>query len=1124
MSNQIENNLKKLNSYVFGLDIGIASVGWAVLAENRIVATGVRAFNKAETAKEGESLNLARRQARLTRRRIQRKAVRLKRLVRILKKYELTDNGQLFKKNIIVTDNVWQLRVDALNRLLTPLEWARVIYHISKHRGFHWVSKAEERKATGDEKSEGGRVKQGLNATKALMQEKNYRTTAEMLMQEFPSAQRNKNGEYTKAISRVLLAEELAQLFISQRAMGNVLASPELEFEILGSGDKKTGNLWEQKPSLSGEQLLKMLGKCTFEKNEFRAPKASFTAERHVWLTKLNNTRVYENGVVRPLTEKEHTVALQLPYLQASDLTYKQIRAAWQKSGLEVDNIQFAHLNYGYKNSQTADKKPSDPESERIVKLAAWQELKKGFNDAGLKLEWEKMAGDALCGKPQLLDQIAWILSVYKEESEVLQELKKLEIPGGQAGIDILLGMSFDKFHALSLKALYQIVPLMEQGKRYDEAVALIPAYLHHSQIQHDIDHHKTKYLPSFYEGRDKNGALRFAEDLNVPRNPVVLRALNQARKVVNALIKEYGSPLSVHIELARDLSKPFDERQQISRDQKAFGEKNQNDKNQFEEMFGRQPSGQEFEKYRLYREQNGKCIYSLQAINLDRLLEPGYVEIDHALPYSRSFDDSKNNKVLALTHENRNKGNRTPYEYLDGASNSQQWIYFSEFVNSNKAYRLAKQSRLLRKNFGTTEANEFKDRNLNDTRYICKFFKNFVETHLALADTSSAKRCVVVSGQLTSFLRARWGLIKNRAQSDRHHALDAIVVAACTHSMVQRLSNYAKNKELQQVKTGFVDVETGEIIDPVQFAKLNAHFPEPWPGFRNEVMLRVFEDNATVLHQTIKAFATYSELELQNLKPLFVSRAPQRRNSGAAHKDTIYGQRESLKPTGEVTQKVALANLTLKMLDDLIEPHRNERLYEAIKVRLMQAGGKADKAFSKDKPLYKPSNKEGVQGPIVRSVTIKKKESGLPIRGGLAKNDTMLRVDVFTKLEKFYLIPVYVNHKAMGLPNKAIVQGKDESDWTLIDESFTFKFSLYPNDYINIVVKGKQETMGYFAGCDRSTGGLNLWAQDRSDKIGKDGLIRGIGVKVASEINKFEVDVLGNIYPSRPEVRHGLA
>lgn len=67
-------NDKQGNSITIGLDIGIASVGWAVLAPDRIVALGVRAFDKAETAKEGESLNLARRTARLMRRRLQRRA------------------------------------------------------------------------------------------------------------------------------------------------------------------------------------------------------------------------------------------------------------------------------------------------------------------------------------------------------------------------------------------------------------------------------------------------------------------------------------------------------------------------------------------------------------------------------------------------------------------------------------------------------------------------------------------------------------------------------------------------------------------------------------------------------------------------------------------------------------------------------------------------------------------------------------------------------------------------------------------------------------------------------------------------------------------------------------------
>ena len=131
--------------------------------------------------------------------------------------------------------------------------------------------------------------------------------------------------------------------------------------------------------------------------------------------------------------------------------------------------------------------------------------------------------------------------------------------------VDALLDIRFDKFSNLSLKALRQIVPFMEQGQRYDEAVANIPEYGHHSQL-HIVGAGEHKYLPPFYSGRDKNGRMVFNDDMDIPRNPVVLRALNQARKVVNALIKEYGSPHEVHIEMARDLSRPLDERRDIEK------------------------------------------------------------------------------------------------------------------------------------------------------------------------------------------------------------------------------------------------------------------------------------------------------------------------------------------------------------------------------------------------------------------------------------------------------------------------------------------------------------------------------------------------------------------------------
>lgn len=1105
---------------IFGLDIGIASVGWCVLGESRIIDLGVRCFDKAETAKEGDSLNLVRRMARLMRRRLRRRAWRLTKLARLLKREGLIDDAHLFQKQQPFSESLWQLRVAGLSRQLGNEEWVRVIYHLCKHRGFHWISRAEEKKAEADSKSEGGKVKQGLAGTAKLMKEKGYRSAAEMVLAEFPDAQRNKQGDYGKALSRVLLSEELTLLFRRQRELGNPRAGAKLEAAILGAGDRKSGLFWAQKPALAGNDLLKMLGKCTFEKQEYRAPKASFTAERHVWLTRLNNLRIVIDGRTRPLNEEERRIALPLPYQQAGDFSYKQLRSALVKTGALPDSFRFASFSY----AQQPDGKAKGPETAILVKLPAWQELRLTLKKAGLETEWQGMAGAATDGRPELLDSIAWVLSVFKDDEEVIAELRKLPLPTPDKMVDALLDIRFDKFHALSLKALRQIVPHMEAGLRYDEACA--QAGYHHSQL-HKVGEGEHKYLPPFYSGRDKDGRMVFSEDMGIPRNPVVLRALNQARKVVNALIRHYGSPDAVHIEMARDLSRPIDERRKVEKEQSEYRDRNDKDKALFAEQFGQPPKGVEFEKWRLYREQQGKCAYSLEPIDLTRLLEAGYVEVDHALPYSRSYDDSKNNKVLALAKENRDKGNCTPYEYLCGAENNPRWLRFAAYVESNKAYRLAKRSRLLRKDFGSEEAEEFRERNLNDTRYICKFFKNYVESHLQLAAGSKSKRCVVLSGQLTSFLRARWGLIKVRSDNDRHHALDAAVVAACSHSMVKRLADYSRRKELDAVREGFADPETGEIINSAMFQQLREHFPDPWPHFRDELIARLNIDDPALLRAEMERLGNYSAEALNTLRSLFVSRAPQRRNGGAAHKDTIYGQPERLKDQGGVTQKVPLSGLTLKDIDKLIDPHRNEKLYAAIRSRLEAHGGKGDKAFPPGNPLRKPDRSGEPTGPVVRTVTmVIDKLSGIPIRGGIAKNDSMLRVDVFKNKKdgKFHLVPVYIHHGvAKTLPDRAIVGGREEQDWTLIDDRFTYCFAINPNDLLRVKLNDGVR-FGYYAGCDRSTGAIHLWAHDRNQHVGKDGLIRSIGVKTALSLEKFNVDVLGNIYPAPPEARRGLA
>lgn len=1111
---------KQAITYDLGLDIGIASVGWCVLGEQHIVDLGVRAFDKAETEK-GESLNATRRTARLLRRRLRRRAWRLLKLARLFKREGLIADSQLFQQQTPIptpkkecTKSLWLLRVEALERQLSGEEWARVIYHLCKHRGFWFTRKAEA------EGSEGGKVKQGLDRTRKLIQEKGYRTVAEMMLAEFPENQRNKRGDYSQSLGRELLAEELKTLFQYQRDLGNPYTGADFEQRIL---HPETGLLWQQKPALSGEAMLNLIGKCTFEKAEYRAAKHTWSAERFVWLTKLNNLRISINGETRGLNGDERAAVINLPYEKAK-LTYKQLKAHLNKHGFGYWNETARFTGLNYKEGS------KDPEEAKLMELTGWHELRSTLEKADLKAEWQTISA-----QPALLNSIGSILSIYKTDDEIRTQLSKLSL--AEAVIEALLVVSFSDFVRLSLKALDGILPRMEQGQRYDQACD-VAGYKPRTLTDTTNSH----YLPAL--------------DDDAPNNPVVKRALNQTRKVVNAIIRQYGSPNRVHIEMARDLSRPLDERYKIEKAQKEFFDQNEKDRERFVVDFKRQPTSREFEKWKLYREQDCKCAYSLTGLDLHRVInDVGYAEVDHALPYSRSFDDSKNNKVLVLTRENRDKGNRTPYEYLNGADDSERWQKYQAFVLSNKKYRQAKRDRLLRRHFGKDEASEFKARNLNDTRYACRYFKNFVERNLKLS--GDEKRCVVVSGQLTSFLRARWGLAKLREGSDRHHAIDAAVVAACSHGMVQRLSNYARRKEMEHVKTGLVDIETGEVINTEMLNQLEAHFPRPWPHFEFELAVRAGLDRSTGkvnLALDGEEYAAhlialgYSEAMLAAARPLFVSRAPKRRNGGAAHKDTIYSARPTEDLPNRVTQKVALTDLKLSDVNEdpevctLIEPHRNEALYASLRERLEAFGGKADKAFAE--PFYKPT-RDGSQGPLVRTVTkVIPSLSGINLRGGVAKNDSMIRVDVFQKAGKYHLVPLYVQHRvAKELPNRAIVAAKEESEWTLIDETFEFCFSLYPNDLVRVVQKGKAPIVGYYRTTHSGTGNINIALQDRNlwderttsfklkqkseeavvpnDKMG---LIEGIGVKTALSLEKFNVDVLGNIYPAKPEVRRGLA
>lgn len=1078
-------------NYILGLDIGIASVGWTIVEiddkENpiRLIDLGVRVFERAEVPKTGDSLAAARRSARSIRRLIRRRAHRLLRARRLLKHEDVLKPEDFDENGFIklLPNTPWQLRAAALDRRLAPLEWAAVLLHLVKHRGYLSQRKNEEQTA---DKELGALLKGVADNTHAL-QAGNFRTPAELALNKFEKESghiRNQRGDYSHTFSRKDLQAELVLLFEKQKKFGNPYVSDDLKNGI-------ENLLMTQRPALSGDAIQKMLGHCTFEPAEPKAAKNTYTAERFIWLTKLNNLRILNQGSERPLTDTERTTLMDEPY-KKSKLTYAQVR---KLLGLD-DTAFFKGLRYGKDNAESAT----------LMEMKAYHAISRALEKEGLK---DKKS--PLSISPELQDEIGTAFSLFKTDEDITGRLKGCLQP---EILDALLKhISFDKFVQISLKALRRIVPLMEQGKRYDEACA--ETYGDHYGEKNSEE---MLYLPPIP-----------ADEI---RNPVVLRALSQARKVINAVVRRYGSPARIHIETAREVGKSKDERDKLDRQNNE--RKNDRDRRikDIQKYFGFDPKPKDILKLRLYEEQNGKCLYSNlksekgkclytgEAIELSRLFEDNYVEIDHALPFSRTWDDSLNNKVLVLKASNQNKGNQTPYEWLDGKNNSPKWREFVARVQSCNFPHSKKQRILLQK----FDEEGFKERNLNDTRYVNRFLCQFVADHMQL--TGKGKRCVFASnGQITNLLRGFWGLHKVRAENDRHHALDAVVVACSTVAMQQKITRFVRYKEMNAFDGKTVDKETGEVLHQ------KTHFPQPWEFFAQEVMIRVFgkpdgkpefeeADTPEKLRALlVEKVSSRPEAVHEYVAPLFVSRAPNRKMSGQGHMETVKSPKRL--DEGLSVLRVPLTQLKLKDLEKMVNREREPKLYEALKARLKAHKDDPAKAFAE--PFYK-HDKAGNPTQQVKAVRIEQvQKTGVWVRNrnGIADNATMVRVDVFEKGGKYYLVPIYSWQVAKGiLPDRAIIAFKDEEEWQLIDDSFNFKFSLHPNDLVEVITK-KARIFGYFASCHRGTGNINIRIHDLDNKVGKNGILEGVGVKTALSFQKYQIDELGKeIRPCRLKKR----
>lgn len=1072
--------------YKIGLDIGTTSVGWCVLntdvncEANRIIDMGVRIFDAAEHPKDGSSLAAPRRDARGARRRNRRHRHRMDRIKNLLQRENIISKNELTKLyNSNCLTDVYQIRYEALQRLLTKEEMARVLIHIAQRRGFKSNRKNE------DKKSDAGKLLTATNENVQYMQEKGYLTVGELLYKDekYSSVKRNKGGDYSNTFLRQQIIDEINIIFQKQKSFGNTYITDTFinkYLEIVQSQRDFDEGPGKESP-YSGNQIEKMIGNCTFEKNEKRGAKACYTFEYFNLLQKVNNIRIVSNNDKRFLNDNERKIVISLCH-KSENIDYKKIRKELSLS----DEEYFANLSYGNQEIEKVEK-------TKFQYLPAYHEMRKAFD----KLNKGYISNIS----NEKRDIIGTVLTLYKTDEKLSLALKDKDFTDEEK--EIIIGMkNFSKVGNLSLKAMKKIIPYLEIGMTYDKACV---------EAGYDFKAHQKentkKYLP------------KLSDDVYEITSPVVKRSINQTIRVVNEIIKKYGSPAMVNIELAREMSKSFADRKAIEKQQKENSENNQKIYDEIKNTFGIAiPSGQDIIKYRLWKEQQGICLYTNSPIKLELLFSSGYCEIDHIIPYSISFDDSYTNKVLVLTEANREKGNNIPMDYV---KSKEDFIGIVNTVIKNRT----KRQKLLKTHLTAEEQSEMKQRSLQDTQFITKFMANYIRDNLAFDETYTGKQKVIsVNGAVTSYMRKRWGIPKIREDGDLHHSVDAVVVACISQGIIQKVTYYSKYRE-NYYKDRNIDFK-------------NEKFPLPWPEFKTELEIRTSKNPQQLLNDIL--LPNYQDVDLSKINPIFVSRRERKKTTGQAHKETIKAEREVMTDKGlqkKNITKVSIQNLKLDKngeIENYYNPTSDRILYELLQRKLKETNGDGKKAFPEGY-IYKPTPKGGI-APKVSKVKVYE-TSNLKVNlkkcKGVADNGDMARIDLYkVENEGYYFVPVYVSDLVKNkLPNKACVQGKPYSEWKEMNDK-DFLYSIYPNDLLLIKSKKEMkfskvfkeakianeyfisEEFVYYTNADIANSTIKVITNDNSY------FLRGLGIKTLKSIEKYNVDILGNKYKADIEIR----
>ena len=797
--------------YRLALDLGTTSIGWAMLRLNQhdkphaVIRAGVRIFNDGRVPKTGEALAVQRRLARQQRRTRDRSLRRKNKLINMLVRFGFFPENPAERKSLERL-NPYELRAKGLEQQLKPEQFARALFHLAQRRGF----KSNRKTDRGD--TESGVMKAAIAETKQEIETLGCRTIGEYLykrlqsglgtrarLRDKPKVKGGSTKAYDLYTERSLVEKEFDVLWNVQSRFAPELFTLEKR-EALRDTIFHQRDLRPVKP-----------GRCTLFPEEERAPLALPSQQRFRICQEVNNLRKIDEHLCSvELTRTEKAKLVQALSL-ARKKTFEQLRKTIGYEG------QF--------NLEDA-----------------------GAGRAELKGNETSVAIGKIIGKDWLnyslseQDKLVLMLLNIESESELIDKLQE-EFGLSEAVAKKLSGTSLvSGYGALSRKAIDLILPFLEQGMTYDKAVAAadIPS---HSDLTWQVKREVTDQLPYYGEVLQRHVGFGTGDPKDAPEvrfgkiaNPTVHICLNQLRLIVNLIIKRYGRPDEVVIEVARDLKLSREKKNEIARKQKKNQEKRDQVRKEIAEILECDESlvtGEDIEKWLLWEELNpGRaldrcCPYTGKQISAVDLLSKSF-EIEHILPRSRTLDDSRSNKTVSYWKANRLKSNMTPWEARE-IFEAQGWSYEdilrrAENLPPNKRYRFGADGYKI----WLREDSDFLSRELTDTQYISRIAREYVSL-------VCPKNTYVIPGRMTAMLRHCLGLNtilsdddKKNRNDHRHHAVDACVIGITDRSLLNKIATASARGE--------------EMND----RRLQRTVEEPWTGFRESVRRAVERINVS--------------------------------------------------------------------------------------------------------------------------------------------------------------------------------------------------------------------------------------------------------------------------------------